>query len=321
MHQLRTKLEWKKRNKTPKSSGTNHSKSTESRSMEMISCSHSKCNIETEIGRKLRRLGFMSKARAPVVTDIVTTMENSLKADSGSGSSRMGSKIDGDGGKNWCQSNEKINNNNSYFFNHRHSQGSLKVAQPLVNVNYFNVGGRSKSAKPPTTAIGEFSKMKIRENIRRNRSFKTINTENDMVIEENQVHGSSKCLDSVLRRPSNARSREEQQIAEQTKVQEFEKFIEQFSKSRITSLSDPCGERGVGKCEKEKKLNKRSILSKHLSTASFENKLFVEHQHTFAINNHGESRASCSSDFQLDTTNADTAYRVFKLPSENGKFK
>ncbi|XP_055692742.1 uncharacterized protein LOC129795471 [Lutzomyia longipalpis] len=318
MHQLRTKLEWKKRNKNTKPS-TSYAKESENEVKVPHSSSQVKCNIESEIGRKLRRLGFMSKSRS-VVTEMSPPMDAPLKSDAAS-MGRIANKMDGDI-RNWCQTNEKINNN-SLFFSHRHSQPSLKVAQPLVNcVNYFGVSGRSKSAKPPNS--GEYSKMKLRENIRRNRSFKTINTENDMIIDENQVLGgsidgttrvaSSPNMEDRIHRPPSSRMTRDEKVSS-TSVQDL---IEQFSKSRLTSFSDPYGDGIAARCEKEKMLSKRGMLSKHLSTASFENKLFVERQHTFAINNHGESRASCSSDFQLDSSNSDTAYRVFKLPSENG---
>ncbi|XP_059608814.1 uncharacterized protein LOC132256421 [Phlebotomus argentipes] len=302
MHQLRTKLEWKKRNKTVKSI-TNH-QSNDDKHVDVNSGVQMKNNIEIEIGRKLRRLGFMSKARTSVVTDIAASIEGPLKTDSRIAAGKA--------------DDVKVNNN-SFFFNQRHSQS--RTAQPLVNcVNYFSSssgggGSRSKSAKPPNVA--DYNKIKLRENIRRNRSFKTINTESDLAIDENQAIGggarvaSSPNIEERIRRPPSSRMTRDEHLSS-TSVQDL---IEQFSKSRITSLSDPCGERVKG--EKEKKLSKRGILQKHLSTASFENKLFVEHQHTFAINNRGESRASCSSDFQLDA-NSDTAYRVFKLPSENG---
>uniref|UniRef100_A0A1L8DTS8 Putative ubiquitin-like domain of an1 n=1 Tax=Nyssomyia neivai TaxID=330878 RepID=A0A1L8DTS8_9DIPT len=307
MHQLRTKLEWKKRNKNVKTS-TSYAKECESKVTS--SSSQMKCNIESEIGRKLRRLGFMSKTRS-IAPDM--SVDAALKPDVAP-IGRIAHKIDGGDVRNWCQTNEKINNNSLFFSHHRHSQPSLKVAQPLVNcVNY--IGARSKSAKPPSN---EYSKMKLRENIRRNRSFKTINTENDLVIDENQVLSDAMDArvashDERIHRPPSSRMTRDEKVSS-TSVQDL---IEQFSKSRITSLSDPYGD--GGRCENEKKmLSKRSMLSKHLSTASFENKLFVERQHTFAINNRGDARASCSSDFQLDTTNSDAGYRVFKLPSENG---
>ncbi|GAB0087829.1 Ubiquitin-like domain-containing protein [Sergentomyia squamirostris] len=325
MHQLRTKLDWKKRNKNTNKS-TIFSGKGDDRMTEYNFPAPSKCNIETEIGRKLRRLGFITKGKSPGASEGATSMECLMKSDGAPSIGRFAnSKVDVDA-KNWPQqSTEKMNNNS--FFNYRHSQQlSLKVARPVTNsINYVIVGGRGKSAKLPN--IGEYSKMKLRENIRRNRSFKTINTGgSDMVIDENQVLGggsvigggarvsSSPNIEEHLLRPSSSRMTRDEHLSS-TSVQDL---IEKFSESRISSLSDPCGVSDK-EDDKEKKVNKRSILSKHLKASSFENKLFVEHQHSYAINNRGgESRASCSSDFQLDSSaNADTAYRVFKLPSEN----
>lgn len=217
------------------------------------------------------------------------------------------------------------------FFNHRNSSPTLN-SPPSPNEtleqsqNHLNKTKLSQSCN----YIGERAenyRSKLRENIRRNRSFKVI--ENDFIIEENQNESPSRTYSYEPYEPAYEQNFKKFQPDDDGKYKastSVHDLIDKFNFTKINNKSDESLNDFKVKSSNfdnsNYKLNKRLSTPKSSSSTGFENKLFVDRHQTYSLN--GREQRPCSNEFKLENSGSssnglDGSFRVYKMTSD-GEF-
>lgn len=214
------------------------------------------------------------------------------------------------------------------FFNHRKSSPTLN-SPPSPNdsleqsQNHLNKTKLSQSCN----YIGDRAenyRSKLRENIRRNRSFKVI--ENDYIIEENQAESPSRTYSYEPYEPAYEQNFKKFQQDEDGKYKastSVHDLIDKFNFTKINNKSDENLNdfkiKSSNYDNSNYKLNKRLSTPKNSSSTGFENKLFVDRHQSYSLN--GREQRPCSNEFKLDnssssSTGLDGSFRVYKMTSD-----
>lgn len=194
--------------------------------------------------------------------------------------------------------------NFSRFFHHRNSSPTLSSPNSLSNhstlshFDYTNSACNLESTKNKLISqscnyISE-NRTKLRDNIRRNRSFKLI--DNDLIIEEgetpnrtlsassfnNTTHEKTIKRDKYISRPNSASA---------------QNLIEHFNTNNGTNNE-----------------MSNSILNsnKRWNTSKFLASRYIEKEQAFQIKE-SEGHRSCSEDFKISNSQLDNSFRVFKM--------
>lgn len=213
----------------------------------------------------------------------------------------------------------------------------LTTTQPLAHksidfTDYFNLNSKLRIGYTPSAE----SRTKLRDNIRRNRSFKTINSNsNDLIIEESNTIGQNRPFSSVIGQLYANKS--VKQLHKPTTSASVHDLIEKFSSSKLLSSvgnsesSDSlnCGgnSQTIGSGSKlalknnEKLISAKSIknIAPKLTNPLYENKLFIERQpsSSFSLGG-GRDNRPCTSEIKLDNSVGpmDHSFRLYKMSSE-----
>lgn len=174
--------------------------------------------------------------------------------------------------------------------------------------DYFNVN--SKLGFAANVNHYAENRSKIRDNIRRNRSFKAINF-NDLIVEER---------DSQQPKPLTF---------EELLCNNLEK-LEKLSTTSKLKASDPMDDGSTAKTRLD--AMKSSDSQPLIANSLFENKLFSERPQSYSLN--GRDKRPCSGEFKIDAGSTssgcggggggsaiDSSFRVFKMTSEGECFQ
>ncbi|XP_037025472.1 uncharacterized protein LOC119066890 isoform X2 [Bradysia coprophila] len=169
--------------------------------------------------------------------------------------------------------------------------------------DYFNVN--SKLGFAANVNHYAENRTKIRDNIRRNRSFKAINF-NDLIVEENSQQPKPLTFEELL-------------------CNNLEK-LEKLSSTKLKgdTLDGPIlAKNNVNCLETMTNADGKSDSQASIGNSLFENKLFSERQQSYSLN--GRDKRPCSGEFKIDSGTAssgcgggamDSSFRVFKMTSE-----
>lgn len=210
------------------------------------------------------------------------------------------------------------------------------TTQPLAHksidfTDYFNLNSKLRIGYSPSAE----SRTKLRDNIRRNRSFKTINSNsNDLIIEESNAIGQNRPFSSVIGQLYANKS--VKQFHKPTTSASVHDLIEKFSSSKLLSSvgnsesSDSlnCGgnSKTIGSGSKltlknnEKMITAKSMknIAPKLTNPLYDNKLFIERQpSSFSLG--GRDNRPCTSEIKLDNSagpSMDHSFRLYKMSSE-----
>lgn len=218
------------------------------------------------------------------------------------------------------------------FFNHRNSSPILNLPPSSNDAleqsqNQLNKTKLSQSCN----YIGERAencRSKLRENIRRNRSFKVI--ENDFIIEESQVV-ENPCRTYYYEpyEPTYEQSYKKFQTDDDGKYKALisvNDLIDKFNFTKISNKSDENLKDFKIKTSNfdnlNYKFNKRLSTPNSFSSTGFENKIFVDRHQNYSLND--REQMPCSNEFKLDNSSAfsnglDGSFRVYKMTSD-GEF-
>lgn len=231
--------------------------------------------------------------------------------------------------------------------------GQMTTHQPVSHhksidfTDYFNVNSKLRIGYSPSTE----SRTKIRDNIRRNRSFKTINSNNnsnDLIIEESNSFNQNRPFSSVIGQLYANKS--VKQFHKPTTSASVHDLIEKFSSSKLLnsvgnheSSSDSllsCGtntknnnNQSIGSSTKLLINNNEKLVSAtktmknivpKLTNPFYENKLFIERQKSpFSMGVGGGGGRSDNrprtGEIKLDSsagTSIDHSFRLYKMSSE-----
>lgn len=164
--------------------------------------------------------------------------------------------------------------------------------------DYFNVN--SKLGFAANVNHYAENRTKIRDNIRRNRSFKAINF-NDLIVEENSQQPKQLTFEELL-------------------CNNLEK-LEKLSSTKLKgdALDGSMIKNNFDCLEADAKIDSQASIGNSL----FENKLFSERQQSYSLN--GRDKRPCSGEFKIDNGTGssgcgggaiDSSFRVFKMTSE-----
>lgn len=211
--------------------------------------------------------------------------------------------------------------------------------------NKLSIGFSGGSSSPSLTA--DQNRSKIRDNIRRNRSFKTINA-NNLIIEENNLSNQGRPFSSVINHMYAAKpaklNNEKNNIASMS----VHDLIEKFSSTSIRALNNNKSNESLRDHQdsssfilnndlKLKNINPNdgggggvntivtsvttttgpSSTAPKLTNPIFENKLFLERQQSFTLN--GRDKIPCSGEYKMDNssnTSMDNSFRLYKMAAE-----
>lgn len=172
--------------------------------------------------------------------------------------------------------------------------------------DYFNVN--SKLGFAANVNHYAENRTKIRDNIRRNRSFKAINF-NDLIVEENSHQPKPLTFEELL-------------------CNNLEK-LEKLSSTKLKgdTLDGPMGRNSINCLDAMNNADGKGDSQTSIGNSLFENKLFSERQQSYALN--GRDKRPCSGEFKIDGGSAssgcggggggsaiDSSFRVFKMTSE-----
>lgn len=174
--------------------------------------------------------------------------------------------------------------------------------------DYFNVN--SKLGFAANVNHYAENRTKIRDNIRRNRSFKAINF-NDLIVEENSQQPKPLTFEELL-------------------CNNLEK-LEKLSSTKLKNemLETPMARNNANLLESMNGNGCKGDGQPVIGNSLFENKLFSERQQSYALN--GRDKRPCSAEFKIDGGTAsggcggggggggsaiDSSFRVFKMTSE-----
>lgn len=208
------------------------------------------------------------------------------------------------------------------FFNHRNSSPTLNLP-PSTNDSLEHSQNQLNKTKYSQSCnyIGDRAenyRSKLRENIRRNRSFKVI--ENDFIIEENQAESPSRTYEPAYQQNLNKNQPDDDgKYKASTSVHDL---IDKFNFTKINNISDESLNDFQIKSSNfdnlNYKLNKRlNTSSKSSSSTGFENKFFVDYHQNYSINGRDELKLENSS--VSSNGGLDGSFRVYKMTSD-GEF-
>lgn len=217
--------------------------------------------------------------------------------------------------------------------------------KPIDFHDYFNVNTKLSLAHNYYTE----SRSKIRDNIRRNRSFKAINS-NDLIVEENNSSASnlsrpySSVIDHLFRAGTTGgghtgKSQRTFMDKQQTSAS-VNDLIEKFSAVKMrsnksseslsssnSSISSISSGGGVGSIRSglssAAKMNggTGSSGTSQLSNPLYDNKTYMERQQTFKFSRLGSGKRPSSAEFNIidapdNNVTMDSSFRVYKMTSE-----
>lgn len=169
--------------------------------------------------------------------------------------------------------------------------------------DYFNVN--SKLGFAANVNHYAENRTKIRDNIRRNRSFKAINF-NDLIVEENSQQPKQLTFEQLL-------------------CNNLEK-LEKLSSAKLKSeVENPMMKNNSNCVESMNNNGSKGDSQPLIGNSMFENKLFSERQQSYSLN--GRDKRPCSGEFKIDggtsssscggvSGGIDSSFRVFKMTSE-----
>lgn len=171
--------------------------------------------------------------------------------------------------------------------------------------DYFNVN--SKLGFAANVNHYAENRTKIRDNIRRNRSFKAINF-NDLIVEENSQQPKPLTIEEML---CNNLEKFEKRSAAKLKNEMLDGPMTKTNSNCIETMNGSGGGRSDGQ--------------PLIGNSMFENKLFSERQQSYSLS--GRDKRPCSGEFKIDGGSAsngcgggngamDSSFRVFKMTSE-----
>lgn len=176
--------------------------------------------------------------------------------------------------------------------------------------DYFNVN--SKLGFAANVNHYAENRTKIRDNIRRNRSFKAINF-NDLIVEENSQQPKQLTFEELLC----------------NNLEKLEKLSSTKLKNEV--LDGPMARNNSNLLETMTNNGCKSDSQPLIGNSLFENKLFSERQQSYSLN--GRDKRPCSAEFKIDggTTSGgfsgggggsaiDNSFRVFKMTSEGESY-
>lgn len=210
------------------------------------------------------------------------------------------------------------------FFNHRNSSPTLNLPPSssndlLLEQNQLNKTKLSQSFNYIGERGGDNCRSKLRENIRRNRSFKVI--ENDFIIEENQSESPSRTYSYEPYEPTYEQNYKKFQTDDDEKYKASTSVHDLIDKFNFTKINNKLDEnlkdfkiKSSNFDNSNYKFNKRLSTPNSASTG-FENKFFVDRHQNYSLN--GREQRPCSNEF--NSNGLDGSFRVYKMTSD-GKF-
>lgn len=215
------------------------------------------------------------------------------------------------------------------FFNHRNSSPTLNLPPSLNDAleksqNQLNKTKLSQSCN----YIGERAencRSKLRENIRRNRSFKVI--ENDFIIEENQAAESpSRTYSYEPYEPAYEQNYKKVQTDDDIMYKASTSVHDLIDKFNFTKINNKSEEnlkdfkiKSSNFDNSNYKFNKRLSTPNCSSSTGFGNKVLVDRHQNYSL--YGREQMPCSNEFKLDNASAslnglDGSFRVYKMTSD-----
>lgn len=177
--------------------------------------------------------------------------------------------------------------------------------------DYFNVN--SKLGFAANVNHYAENRTKIRDNIRRNRSFKAINF-NDLIVEENSQQPKPLTFEELL---CNNLEKLEKLSSTKLKTEVLDGPMTKNNLNCLETMNNSNGDRSG---------DSQPLIGNSL----FENKLFSERQQSYSLN--GREKRPCSGEFKIEGGSAssgcgggngaiDSSFRVFKMTSEGEYLK
>lgn len=211
--------------------------------------------------------------------------------------------------------------NFSRFFHHRNSSPTLNSSSSpttsapstLPTFDYIQSCNldKNKGFSQSCNYIPTDNRTKLRDNIRRNRSFKLI--DNDLIIEENE--STNRALSASINaigcdKNSNNKKCKTKIRSNSASVHDILEHIN-INKSAKDNEQQPSSS-SAATAMSSMKLNKRWNTPK-LRSSGYENKLFIDKEQSFPLNS--QEQCSANDDYKLDGGKIEN-YRVYKMSSD-----
>lgn len=240
--------------------------------------------------------------------------------------------------------------NFSRFFQHRNSSPTLNptttsstnstISTPQIMNDFLtlqptnSIDNKQKSSNCNSIFMAEY-RNKYRENIRRNRSFKLI--ESDLIIEENEAPPNRVLSAGATSSSSNSENRlphNRNKLKLRPNASSVQDLLEHLNLNKRPEMSCNGSDASLpnGQYQNSSKLNKRwNPPPKLYPTSGFENKLFIDKEHTYPAMmggggigslNAGSSTNVCdhknrTTDISTDSDNFENSFRFLKMTSDS----